>query len=128
MPDFFNCHFWDTVIFAPFTDQLVIGGDVLIVAGSANFLACTFTSSAAFVNIGGAGFNVAVIGGVASFVGVSMQMWGGVVGNYGLGTNFFVGGRPAENELSDLAGRHHAQCQAHHSSRPGGRTPVSCAI
>jgi hypothetical protein len=84
MPVFFNCHFWDTVLLLPFTDQVIIGGDVLVVAGTAQFLACTFTGTLVFGNVGGLGTNVAVIGGLAAFVGVAMNLWAVAVGNYGV--------------------------------------------
>jgi hypothetical protein len=89
---FVNCNFWDTSILVPFTDQLIIGGDVLIVAGTVNMFLCAFTGTTGFANLGGVGLNVAVLGGMASFVGVAINQWGLALANYGLGTNFFVGG------------------------------------
>ncbi len=42
--NFFGCNFWDTVLIIPLTDQVSIGGDVLVVAGNVFFTGCIFTA------------------------------------------------------------------------------------
>jgi len=49
------------VLIIPLTDQVSIGGDVLVVGGNVFFTGCIFTASMIFGNFGGLGFNVGVL-------------------------------------------------------------------
>ena len=89
---FFGCKFWDSTLLLPFTDQVSIGGDVLVVGGNAFFTGCIFTSTMIFGNFGGAGRNVAVLGGNAIFTFCVIQAQGLAEAANGAGQVLFVGG------------------------------------
>jgi len=89
---FFNCHFWDSMILMPFTDQVMIGADVLVVAGSVFLTGCTFTNTMFFCNYGGAGWHVATLGGTTVLTWCTIQWQSIAMSMYVAGMVIFTGG------------------------------------
>jgi uncharacterized membrane protein YvlD (DUF360 family) len=91
--DLWNCHIYDSVLLLPLTDQLVFGGDMLVVAGSVTIVSTSFTSNIYFGSYGGVGLTVAVLGGVVQCVASAFISNGVALSNHGPGTVIFVGGK-----------------------------------
>jgi hypothetical protein len=91
-PDFVGCVFWDTTILLPFTDQVTIGGDVLVLGGVVNMVGCFFFSTVLFAEYMGAGFTITVLGGTVILTGTIITAQGILISAAGAGFVFMIGG------------------------------------
>jgi len=89
---FFDCHFGDSMIVMPFTDQVMTGADVLVAAGSVFLTGCTFTNTMLFCNYAGAGWHVATLGGTTVLTWCTIQWQSIAMSMYVAGMVIFTGG------------------------------------
>jgi len=64
--EFDLCLFWDFEFMTPL-DRIYLGGDVLVLAGEVSFTGCAWLYTTFFGFENGAGFNVALLGGLATY-------------------------------------------------------------
>ena len=64
--EFDLCLFWDFEFMTPL-DRIYLGGDVLVLAGEVSFTGCVWIYTTFFGFENGAGFNIALLGGVATY-------------------------------------------------------------
>lgn len=91
-PDFVGCVFWDTTILLPFTDQVTIGGDVLVLGGVVNMVGCFFFATLLFAEYAGTGFTITVLGGTVILTGTIITAQGIWISAAGAGFVFMIGG------------------------------------
>lgn len=88
---FINCLFYDFEIMAA-TDRVYLGGDILILGGTATFTGCMWIYTTVMAGEAGAGFNVALLNGVAVFTFCNFNELNGVIHTDGVGQIFMVAG------------------------------------
>jgi len=64
--EFDLCLFWDFEFMTPL-DRIYLGGDVLVLAGQVSFTGCVWIYTTFFGFENGAGFNIALLGGLATY-------------------------------------------------------------
>jgi hypothetical protein len=87
------CHFWNSAILLPVTDQIVYGGDTMVLGGNVQFISVMHTSTCYFQELAVFGANVYVAAGTATFIFTTVQVQNLFSVAAGPGQVYMVGGK-----------------------------------
>lgn len=91
------CHFWNAAVLMPVTDNIMYGGDVMVLGGNAQFISVLHTSTYYFQEMAAFGMMVYVAAGTSTHIFCSVQMQSLFSVIAGPGQTFMVGG---EDQIS----------------------------